>query len=57
MASAVFTTKVLPTYDDLPEVRYHSPQTYLNFVKRTVEDWIIYYEPRREDVSLSRLLS
>lgn len=31
MANAVFTTKVSPTYDDLPEVRYHFPKTYLNF--------------------------
>ncbi len=28
MAKAVLTTKVDPTYDDLPEVRYHFPRTY-----------------------------
>jgi putative restriction endonuclease len=28
MAKAVFTTKIDPTYDDLPEFRYHFPQTY-----------------------------
>lgn len=49
MAKGVFTTKANPTYDDLPEVRYHFPKTYLNQVKATVGDWVIYYEPRRED--------
>jgi putative restriction endonuclease len=47
MAKAVFTTKVDPTYDDLPEFRYHFPRTYLRAVEATVGDWIIYYEPRR----------
>lgn len=49
MVKGVFTTKVNPTYDDLPEVRYHFPKTYLNQAKATVGDWIIYYEPRRQD--------
>ena len=44
---AVFTTRVDPTYDDLPEVRYHFPKTYLRSVERTVGEWIVYYEPRR----------
>lgn len=47
MVKAVFTTKVDPTYDDLPEERYHFPRTYLRQVEATVGDWIIYYEPRR----------
>lgn len=47
MAKAVFTTKVNPTYDDLPEVRYHFPRTYLRFAEQSVGDWIAYYEPRR----------
>ncbi len=42
----IFTTKPVPSYDDLPEVRYHFPKTYLNQVERTVGDWIAYYEPR-----------
>ena len=29
MTKAVFTTKVTPSYDDLPEVRYHFPSRYL----------------------------
>lgn len=34
-------------YDDLPEVRYHFPRTYLNQVGAAEGDWILYYEPRR----------
>ncbi|MFC7332422.1 HNH endonuclease [Rhodocista pekingensis] len=50
---AVFTTKVEPTYDDLPEFRYHFPRTYLNVAEAAVGDWIIYYEPRRASGELS----
>jgi putative restriction endonuclease len=53
MSNAVFTTKVNPVYDDLPEVRYHFPKTYLNQARQTVGDWIVYYEPRREGADLS----
>jgi putative restriction endonuclease len=48
LAKGIFTTKLNSTYDDLPEVRYHFPKTYLNQAKATVGDWIIYYEPRRQ---------
>jgi putative restriction endonuclease len=47
MVKAVFTTKVDPTYDDLPEERYHFPRTYLRQVEAALNDWILYYEPRR----------
>ena len=47
MTKAVFTTRVNPTYDDLPEVRYHFPQSYLRLVESVVGDWIAYYESRR----------
>lgn len=47
MAKAVLTTKVTPAYDDLPEVRYHFPRTYLAQARAAVGDWIVYYEPRR----------
>lgn len=47
MANAVLTVSVGSIYDDLPEVRYHFPRTYLNQVKAAEGDWIIYYEPRR----------
>jgi putative restriction endonuclease len=53
MTKAVFTTKVIPGYKDLPEDRYHFPRTYLNYARRSVGDHIVYYEPRRSNVDLS----
>ena len=47
MSKAVFTTRIDSDYDDLPEVRYHFPRTYLNQVRAAVGDFILYYEPRR----------
>ena len=47
MAKAIFTTKISPTYDDLPEAQYHFPTTYLRQAEAALNDWIIYYEPRR----------
>jgi len=47
MAKAIFTIKEQADYDDLPWDRYHFPKTYLNQVRDTVGDLIIYYEPRR----------
>jgi putative restriction endonuclease len=53
MTKVVFTTKVDPTYDDLPEFRYHFPRAYLRQVEAAVGDWIVYYEPRRTNGDLS----
>ena len=53
MPKAVLTTKVDPSYDDLPEERYHFPRTYLNAARAAVGDWIVYYEPRRSSAQLS----
>src|ERR1700722_16706579 len=53
MAKAILTTKIDPTYDDLPEERYHFPKTYLRAVEAARGDWIIYYEPRRSSGALS----
>lgn len=53
MAHAVFTTKVAPTYDDLPEERYHFPATYLRQAQAALGNWILYYEPRRSSGDLS----
>ncbi len=50
---AVFTTKIDPAYDDLPEFRYHFPRTYLRVAEAAVGDWIVYYEPRRATADLS----
>lgn len=47
MTRGIFTTKVDPPYDDIPEIRYHFPKTYLNYAQKMVGDWIIYYEPGR----------
>lgn len=47
MANAVFTTKLSPSYDDVPEERYHFPKRYLATAQTAVGDWIVYYEPRR----------
>lgn len=47
MAKAIYTTRVNPDYDNLPEHHYHFPKTYLGRVEKTIGDWIIYYEPRR----------
>lgn len=53
VVKAVFTTKVDPTYDDLPEYQYHFPNTYRRQVEAAVGDWIVYYEPRRTSGDLS----
>jgi putative restriction endonuclease len=55
MVKAVFTTKVTPSYNDLPEDRYHFPRTYLNQVRQAVGDHIVYYEPRRASADLSSI--
>jgi len=53
MVKAVLTTKVNPTYDDLPEAHYHFPDTYWA-IEGAVGDWIVYYEPRRISENRSR---
>jgi putative restriction endonuclease len=55
MTKAIFTSKVTPSYNDLPEARYHFPRTYLNQVRQTIGDHIVYYEPRRPSVELSSI--
>ena len=53
MAKAILTTKIDPTYDDLPEQRYHFPRTYLRQIEAAQGDFIVYYEPRRSSGLLS----
>jgi putative restriction endonuclease len=53
MTKAVFTTKVTPSYKDLPELHYHFPRRYLDRTKQTIGDYIVYYEPRRSTSELS----
>lgn len=50
----MLTTKIDPTYDDLPEQRYHFPRTYLRQVEAARGDWIVYYEPRRPSGDLMK---
>lgn len=47
MAKGVFVCRVEADYDDIPEIRYHFPSTYLRAAEGCVGDWILYYEPRR----------
>jgi putative restriction endonuclease len=47
VAKAVFTSKVDPAYDDLPEQYYHFPRQYLSRAQQALSDWILYYESRR----------
>lgn len=47
MANAILTTKITPSYSDIPERQYHFPKTYLRQVERALGDFIVYYEPRR----------
>lgn len=54
MAKAILTTKVDPTYNDLPEQQYHFPRTYLRQVEAARGDWIVYYEPRRPSGDLMK---
>lgn len=53
MVKAVFVTKIGSSYDDIPEEQYHFPRSYLERVKQTIGDKIIYYEPRRGGGKLS----
>jgi putative restriction endonuclease len=53
VVKAILTTKVSPTYDDLPEERYHFPRMYLRQVEQAVGDFAIYYEPRRPSGDLN----
>ena len=53
MPKAVLTTKVDPSYDDLPEHRYHFPRTYLRAAQAALGDWILYYEPHCVSADLS----
>ncbi|WP_245494038.1 hypothetical protein [Rhizobium leguminosarum] len=54
MSKAVLRTKLDPTYDDLPEQRYHFPRTYLRQVDAARGDWIVYDERRRPSSDLMK---
>jgi len=54
MAKAILTLRARPSYDDLPEERYHFPSRYLAEARKAEGDEIIYYEPGRLDDQDSR---
>ncbi|WPZ04555.1 HNH endonuclease [Blastomonas marina] len=45
MTFGVFMHKDGSIYDDIPEVHYQFPKSYLSRAKRMVGDWIVYREP------------
>lgn len=47
MAHAVFTQNPSSIYDDLPGQRYNFPSAYVNMVRETVGDWVIFYESKK----------
>ena len=53
MAKAVFTASESSLYDDQIESRYHFPKRYLAAAKRSLNDLVVYYEPR-ESSGLNR---
>lgn len=50
---AVFTARRVSSYDDDVSVRYHFPRTYIGYAQQALQDFIIYYEPRRTSPDLS----
>ncbi len=47
MAFGVFIHRVDSIYDDSPAERYQFPSQYLSRAEACIDDWIIYYEPRK----------
>ncbi len=48
MANAVFTQNRTSVYKDEPGIRYHFPKRYLNVVRETIGDFVVFYEGRRD---------
>lgn len=47
MAFGIFIHRADSIYDDNPAERYQFPRQYLGRASACVNDWIVYYEPRR----------
>jgi putative restriction endonuclease len=47
MARGVLLHRPDSIYDDRPEEQYQFPKQYISRASQFVNDWIIYYEPRR----------
>jgi putative restriction endonuclease len=48
MTFGVFMHKDGSIYNDIPEVHYQFPKTYLTRAELFVDDWIVYLEPSKE---------
>lgn len=49
MSQAVFYHNPDSIYDDDPASKYHFPKSYLSRVKKTLDDWIVYYGPMEHE--------
>jgi putative restriction endonuclease len=49
MAKAVFSRSESSRYDDDQWGRYHFPRTYFAQATAALGDWVVYYEPRRNN--------
>lgn len=47
MGFGVFIHRSDSIYDDSPAERYQFPSQYLSRVQTCIDDWIVYYEPRK----------
>ena len=47
MARGVFLHREDSIYNDLPAEQYQFPSQYLSRAAQFVDDWVVYYEPRR----------
>lgn len=47
MSLGVFIHRTDSLYDDSPAERYQFPRQYLSRVEACIDDWIVYYEPRK----------
>ena len=47
MAHAVFIQNPESIYKDAPGRAYHFPKRYLNMVRETIGDWVVFYEGRK----------
>lgn len=53
MAKGVLTIKAQPSYKDIPGSQYHFGSELLDRIQQTLNDKIIFYEPRRPTTDLS----
>jgi len=47
VAFGVFIHRFDSIYDDTPAERYQFPRQYLGRVQACIDDWVVYYEPRK----------